>query len=355
MNAINIAELLYSLDAAQLGAVGRLLDSRLLARKRGGWLHPTFERVAQLTDNERYLLIREIPDNTVAEALKAGGEYLRGTVFAVMTKTRRKRVSGIMTRLGPTRLSVAEGAIDAILAVQERLRAIGAISPDLTVGEIEQGLTAICAGLPASFPGEQLVPAEYAATLHQHLCGASDQALCQVVTRADPSDLALFLLQRRSRPLAERLLTAGPLPYLRETLAAALALQPGADLPDGRPEWRLWTVTQGSLPFFDGAPEEFPPPALSTPTCASGASDTLSGSQLAPTDLVTSSDQHHRTHRLDYDSTWPTEHDIPKTPTQLLREREIEASPFARMKRRCRSAELSAASRVLQPSPPDPQ
>jgi len=236
--------------------------------------------------------------------------------------------------------------------VQERLRAVGAISPDLTVGEIEQGLTAICAGLPASFPGEQLVPAEYAATLHQHLCGASDQALCQVVTRADPSDLALLLLQRRSPPLAERLLTAGPLPYLRETLAAALALQAGSDLPDGRPEWRLWRVTQGSLPFFDGAPEEFPPPALSTPTCAPGASDTLSGEQSASSAQATCSDQRATKSPLDHDITWSTRHDVPRTAAQLRREREIEASPFARMKRRCMSAELAAAWRMRRPSRP---
>lgn len=209
MNTAELTNLLLSLDSTHTDAVRRLLDSRLMAHRRGEVHYPAFEGLAQLTDNERYLLIREIPDTTLAEALKAGSEYLRWAVRIVCTKTRKELIARTMRRLGPTRLSVAERAIDAVLAELGSQRESGIITPALTDGETEQGLNAIRAGLPGGTAPQLQMPAETSEYLHEHLCGAQDQTLARVVEHADPSDLALLLLQGRSVLLTERLLTVG--------------------------------------------------------------------------------------------------------------------------------------------------
>lgn len=204
----DLTQLLLSLDGPQIDAIRRLLDSRLMADRHGEVHYPVFEGLAQLTDNERYLLIRKIPDTTLAEALKAGSEYLRHSMLRACSRTRKHKIAAKMRRLGPIRQSTAEHAIESILAELGRKQASGSICGFLSDNEAKQALDTVHAGLPDEVAAEVRIPEGCAELLSECLHGASDYALREVVTGADACDLALLLLQRQSVTLTQLLLSA---------------------------------------------------------------------------------------------------------------------------------------------------
>ncbi|WP_172202791.1 FliG C-terminal domain-containing protein [Niveibacterium sp. COAC-50] len=266
MPLADLTQLLLSLDGPQIDAIRRLLDSRLMADRHGEVHYPAFEGLAQLTDNERYLLIRKIPDTTLAEALKAGSEYLRHSMLRACSWTRKHKIAAKMRRLGPIRQSTAEHAIESILAELGRKQASGSICSFLSDNEAKQALDTVQAGLPDEVAAEVRIPEGCAELLSECLHGASDYALREVVTGADASDLALLLLQRQSVTLAQRLLYAGEFRYLRELLAAMPALQAGREAPEsGRPDLRLWQIVAPALLDNDGVSIEDLPCEDTTP------------------------------------------------------------------------------------------
>lgn len=248
MNTAELTNLLLSLDSTQIDAVSRLLDSRLMAHRRGEVHYPSFEGLAQLTDNERYLLVRKIPDTTLAEALKAGSEYLRHSLKRACSPTRKHKIAAKMRRLGPIRQSTAEHAIESILAELGRQQASGSICSFLSDNEAKQALDTVRSGLPDEVAVEVRIPEAIAELLSECLQGASDCALREIVAGADACDLALLLLQRQSVTLAQRLLTAGEFRYLRDLHSAMLTVHAGRETPEpGRTDLRLWQIVAPAL------------------------------------------------------------------------------------------------------------
>lgn len=264
MTPAELTELLLSLDDALLSTAQSVLESRLLAYRHGDLSDPDFERLAQLTTDERYLQIRRIPDTTLAEALKAGSEYLRHTVLLGTSRSRRHRIDARMRRIGPIRQSVAETAVDAVLAELARQQASGAICDFLSDEEAKKTLDAIRAGLSGDVTACTQIHADTAEQFGRYLHGTSDQAIREAITRADPCDLALLLLEQHSVTLTERLLNVGEFRYLRELLAAVLAVQAGRDAAEtGRPGWQIIaTAPRGNydLRLGDGVRRTTTPP-----------------------------------------------------------------------------------------------
>lgn len=266
MSPADLTDFLLSFDGTQLAAVRRLLDSRVMSYRHGAFSYPEFERLAQLTDNERYLLIRKIPDTTLAEALKAGSEYLRHSMLRACSRTRKHKIAAKMRRLGPIRQSTAEDAIESILAELRRQQTSGAICSFLSDDEAKVTLDAVRAGLPDKGAAEVRIPDNCAELLSDCLHGASDYALREIVTGTDASDLALLLLQGQSVTLAQRLLTAGESRYLRDLYSALLTVQAGRDAPEpGRPDLRLWQIVAPALLDNDGVSIDDVPPGRTTP------------------------------------------------------------------------------------------
>ena len=268
MTPAELTELLLSLDDAQLGTARHVLESRLLAYRHGDLSYPDFERLSQLTVDECYLLLRQIPDTTLAEALKAGSECLRDSVLLGTSRSRRHRVEARMRRIGPIRQSVAETAVDAVLAELARQQASGAICDFLSDDEAKKALDAIRAGLPDKVAASTRIHAEAAEQLSRCLRGASDHALREVIAGADPCDLALLLVQQHSVTPTEQLLRVGKFRYMRELLAAVLALQAGHDAAEsGRPGWQIIaTVLRGNYDLKLGDGVRRTTTRLSTPS-----------------------------------------------------------------------------------------
>lgn len=350
MSPADLTDFLLSFDGTQLAAVRRLLDSRLMSYRHGAFSYPEFERLAQLTDNERYLLIRKIPDTTLAEALKAGSEYLRHSMLRACSQTRKRKIAAKMRRLGPIRQSMAEDAIESILAELRRQQVSGAICSFLSEDEAKATLDAVRAGLPVKGAAEFRIPDNCAELLSDCLHRASDYALREIVTGADASDLALLLLQGQSVTLAQRLLSAGEFRYLRDLLSALLAVRASRETPEpGRPDLRLWQVVAAVLSDNDGvsigelpSEETAPAPNLtgtSLPALASAVErDTPLGkgtstAQPVPEDAVEDS---LNAIALQMECETPL-HDAPAVPLTALQQRriaQIAATDWALMTKR---------------------
>ncbi|MCX9157811.1 hypothetical protein OPU71_16935 [Niveibacterium sp. 24ML] len=248
MTPHELTELLFSLDDRLFCTAQSVFSSRLMAQRRGDFESPDFETLQQLSGDERYRLSLELDDNTLVQALKAASRNLRHLFLRDTSWSRKRRIIGKMRRLGCIRQSVANRAVEAVLAELERQRAIGAISRELSDDEIKRGIPAIRAGLAGSRARPSQIRADIAEVLGHYLHIASDAVLSTVVQAADPLDLALLLLQLRSPLLIERMLVAGECTYLRELLDSIFAILDGDGAPaPGHPERRLWQIVTWEL------------------------------------------------------------------------------------------------------------